>query len=76
VGTSKLRVKYQHILYCMYEYITCKTSTADLKLIDNLNVSPDILTPSVATLLTDLTIDIEACGLKQRLIVCMFAVAE
>jgi len=60
----------------MYECITCKTSTADLRIIDNLIVSPDTLTPSVATLLTDLTIDLEASGLKQRFIVCMFAVAE
>jgi hypothetical protein len=30
-------------------YITCKTSTANLKIIDNLIVSPDTLTQSVAS---------------------------
>jgi hypothetical protein len=37
------------MLYVLYEYITYKTSTADLKIIDNLIVSPDSLTLSVAS---------------------------
>jgi hypothetical protein len=57
-------------------YITRQKSTASLKPIGNVIVSPETLTLSVASVLTDLTIDQEASGLKQRLMVCVLSVTE
>jgi len=56
---------------------TRKKSTANLKLIDNLIVSTDTSTPSMARS-ADLTWlqNPEASGLKQRMIVCVLSVTE
>jgi hypothetical protein len=58
-------------------HITRKKPTANLKLIENLIVSPDTSTPSM-TSFADLTSlqNPEASGLKQRLIVCVLSVTE
>jgi len=56
-------------------HATCKKSTADLKLIDNLIVSPDTSTANGQLCWLSLQ-NQEDSGQKQQLIVCVLSVTE
>jgi hypothetical protein len=57
-------------------YSTCKNSTASLRLIDNLIVSPDTSTVNGELCWMTWLQNQEASGLKQRLIVCVISVTH
>ena len=73
---SRSNIKLNTSIYLYFMYITCKKSTANFKLIDNPIILPD--TSNVYGELCWLTWlqNQEACGMKQRLIVCMLSVME
>jgi hypothetical protein len=61
---------------CISLCITCKISTANVKLIGNLIVSPDTRTVSMARYADTWIGNQVASGLKQQLILCVLSVTE